>query len=200
VNSLDRHRGLLCSNGCYYIGQRRTGQALVSSLHKRKCLSIRTSSQAVSCVTICAMNLRSFFPYRIALLAEAVSQATAQVYRERFNLTRDEWRVIAALVNAGKVKTAFVLESSTLDKMRVSRAVARLESAGLVERSADPDDGRAYLLQLLPPGLALYRKIVPMVRAREEFLLSALEPAERAVLDTAMDKLLEKAEQLRRQG
>jgi DNA-binding MarR family transcriptional regulator len=146
------------------------------------------------------MDLRTFFPYRVALLAETVSQATAQVYRERFQLTRDEWRVIAALVDAGKVKTAFVLESSTLDKMRVSRAVARLERDGLVERSSDPDDGRAYLLRLLPPGLALYRKIVPMVRAREAFLLSALEPAERAVLDTAIDKLLERADQLRRQG
>jgi DNA-binding MarR family transcriptional regulator len=88
------------------------------------------------------MDLQQFFPYRMAVLAERVSQCLAQVYRERFGLTRDEWRVLAALAESGTVKTAQVIASTTLEKMAVSRAVTRLESAGLVERLADPDDGR----------------------------------------------------------
>lgn len=146
------------------------------------------------------MDLKRFFPYRLAVLAEAVSQATAQVYGDRFRLTRDEWRVVAALAGLGEVRTALVIDSTTLDKMRVSRALARLERDGLVGRSPDPSDGRGYLLRLLPPGLALYRRIVPMVQAREEFLLGALDEHERAVLDKALDKLQERAAQLQRQG
>ena len=146
------------------------------------------------------MNLQHFFPYRLARLAEAVSQATAQVYNARFELTRDEWRVLAALAEMGEVKTAAVMESSTLDKMRVSRALARLERDGLVGRADDPGDGRGYLVRLLPPGLAVYRKIVPMVLAREEFLLAELNPAERAVLDKALNSVLQRAQQLTRQG
>ena len=146
------------------------------------------------------MNLQEFFPYKLARLAEAVSQATAQVYSARFDLTRDEWRVLAALAEGGEVKTAAVMESSTLDKMRVSRAMARLESNGLVGRSDDPNDRRGYLVRLLPAGLALMRKIEPMVLAREEFLLAELKPAERAALNRALDHVLQRAEQLTRQG
>ena len=93
-----------------------------------------------------------------------------------------------------------VMEHSTLDKMRVSRAVSRLTDTGLVARSADPEDGRAYRLRLLPAGLALYRKIVPMVQAREAFLLEALSPAEREALGRAMDAVQARASQLLRQG
>jgi len=146
------------------------------------------------------MELERFFPYRLARLAEVVSQATAQVYADRFGLTRDEWRVIAALAGRGAVKTAWIMESSTLDKMPVSRALARLEKDRLVGRESDPEDGRAWLVRLLPAGLALYRKIVPMVLAREEFLLSSLDASERAALDVAIDKVRERAEQLSRQG
>lgn len=146
------------------------------------------------------MDLHRFFPYRLAVLAEAVSQATAQVYRERFTLGRDEWRVLAALADGVPARTAHVLQSTTLDKMRVSRAVTRLERDGLLVRSPDPEDGRGHLLKLLPPGLALYRRIVPMVQAREDFLLSELSPEERAALDRALDKVLARAQQLARQG
>jgi DNA-binding MarR family transcriptional regulator len=55
-------------------------------------------------------------------------------------------------------------------------------------------------VRLLPAGRALYRKIEPMVQAREAYLLSALDPTEREVLDRALDKVLERATQLRRQG
>jgi DNA-binding MarR family transcriptional regulator len=55
-------------------------------------------------------------------------------------------------------------------------------------------------VRLLPTGRALFRKIVPMVRAREAYLLEALEPAERSALESALDKVLQRATQLRKQG
>jgi DNA-binding MarR family transcriptional regulator len=146
------------------------------------------------------VDLNSFFPYRVARLAEAVSQSVAQVYRERFGLSRDEWRVLAALAGAAWVKTNQVIESSTLEKMQVSRAVTRMERDDLLQRKPDPEDGRGWLLRLTPKGRALYEKIVPMVQARENFLLEALDPADRAALDRAISAVQERAQQLVRQG
>lgn len=148
----------------------------------------------------CGVDLEKFFPYQLARLAEQVSLATAQVYRTRFSLGRDEWRVMAALAQASEMKTGDVLGRTTMEKMQVSRALARLERDGLVERSPDPGDGRAWLVRLRPAGLALYRKIVPMVQAREEYLLSDLSEAERRLLDAALEKVGERARQLVRHG
>ena len=146
------------------------------------------------------MELEKFFPYRLAVLAEQVSLATAQVYSTRFSLSRDEWRVLAALAHQGEVRTADVKDRTTLEKMQVSRALTRLERDGLVARSDDPEDGRAWRVRLLPAGMALYRKIVPMVQAREEYLLSDLTPEEQALLSSALDKVEARARQLTRQG
>jgi DNA-binding MarR family transcriptional regulator len=147
-----------------------------------------------------AMELETFFPYRLAVLTEAVSRSMAQVYGERFELTRDEWRVLAMLSNVPAARTAAVIERTTLDKVSVSRALARLEGKGLVERASDPQDRRSDLIRLTTAGRALFRKLVPMVRSREQFLLDALGPAERAALDALLDKLLVRARQLARQG
>ena len=43
------------------------------------------------------MELQQFLPYRLAVLADAVSRSMAAVYRQRFELSRDEWRLLAAL-------------------------------------------------------------------------------------------------------
>lgn len=144
--------------------------------------------------------LETFFPYRLALLADAVSRSMAQIYAERFDLSRDEWRVLSSLAGVFPAKTSLVIERTTLDKVAVSRALLRLEGKGLVARDTDPDDSRGHLIRLLPAGRALFRKIVPMVRSREAFLLEGLEPAERSALDAAIDKLLERSRQLARNG
>lgn len=146
------------------------------------------------------MELLAFFPYRLAVLADQVSQCMAQVYAERFELSRDEWRVLAALYERTTMKTADAIAHTTLDKMQASRAIARLESAGLISRSEDAFDRRHRVLRLEPSGRALVRKIVPLVQARATFLLEALDDAERAVLDRALDKLTQRARQLARQG
>ncbi|MCU0814506.1 MAG: MarR family winged helix-turn-helix transcriptional regulator, partial [Burkholderiaceae bacterium] len=131
------------------------------------------------------MELEAFFPYRLALLADAVSRSMAQIYAERFDLSRDEWRVLAALAGTSPARTAMVIERTTLDKVSVSRALARLERKGLIARDTDPDDSRGRLIRLLPAGRALFRKIVPMVRSREAYLLEGLDDAERRALESA---------------
>lgn len=146
------------------------------------------------------MDLHRFLPYRIAVLSESVSQCVAQVYRERFGLSRDEWRVLAALADAGTVRTGDVIQATTLEKMQVSRAVARMQQGGLLERVPDPQDGRGWLLRLTASGRALFQKIAPMVEAREVFLLEALAPGEREVLERAIERLGEQAQRLLRQG
>jgi DNA-binding MarR family transcriptional regulator len=146
------------------------------------------------------MDLQSFLPYRLAVLTESVSRGIAQVYARRFDLSREEWRVLAALGQAGRMKTQAALLTTTLDKMQVSRAVSRLERKGFVEREPDAEDRRNRILRLTTAGRAAYRRIEPMVLAREAFLLEALDEAERAALDRALDKLVERARQLERQG
>lgn len=146
------------------------------------------------------LDLESFLPYQLAVLSEAVSRSIAQIYGERFDLTRDEWRVLAALHNAPPTRTAAVIERTTLDKVSVSRALLRMEKKALVERLTDPADARGYLIQLLPAGQKLFRKIVPLVQAREQFLLDGLAPPERQALRSGLDQLLARARQLAQQG
>ncbi|WP_119154100.1 MarR family winged helix-turn-helix transcriptional regulator [Caldimonas tepidiphila] len=146
------------------------------------------------------MELQTFLPYRLAVLASAVSQSISAVYADRFALSRDEWRILATLAENPEMKTTEAAAHTTLDKMQVSRAVASLEARGLLEREPDESDRRNRILKLLPAGRALFRRIEPMAEAREAFLLEALDDEERAVLDRALDKLLARARQLERQG
>jgi len=150
--------------------------------------SARTAS-----TTDTPLELATFFPYRLAVLAEAVSRAVARVYAERFDLSRDEWRVLAALGEAGEMKTRDAMLSTTLDKVQASRAIARLEAKGLIARVADAEDRRNRILRLTAAGKALHRRIVPVVKEREAFLLQALAAPQRAALDEAFDRLLERA-------
>lgn len=146
------------------------------------------------------MRLADFLPYRIAVLAEQSSQCIAQVYAERFGLTRDEWRVLANLADGTWKRTAQLLEEGALEKMQVSRATQRMERNGLIERKHDAEDRRGWLMRLTPEGVGLYRKMVPIVLAREAFLLEALDEDERRTLDDVLRKLEQRARQLVRQG
>ena len=58
-----------------------------------------------------------------------------------------------------------------LDPSTISRAVAALVRAGLVQRTADPADGRASVLELTPLGR---RKLTDVVRSYDDLLADAL--------------------------
>lgn len=139
------------------------------------------------------MKLQAFFPYQLAQLAEAVSRSVASVYADRFGLSRDEWRILAALAEQGQMQASDLVPHTSLDKMQVSRALGRMETAGLILREPSPEDARARIVKPTAQARRLYRKIVPMVEEREAYLLQALSTSEREVLLRAMQTIRTRA-------
>jgi DNA-binding MarR family transcriptional regulator len=134
--------------------------------------------------------LEEFLPYRLSVLSNRVSRAIARRYAKAFDLTIPEWRVIAVLGRRPGLTAKEVTEATEMDKVAVSRAVARLVRARRVASRADPEDARRQLLALTREGESLHARIAPIALASEERLLRALDARERMQLDALIDRLL----------
>ena len=140
-----------------------------------------------------ALELREWLPYQLVSTADTVSRAFAAIYRERFGLTRQQWRVLAAVAANPGVTSAEVCSYSTLDKMQVSRAVAQLSEAGFLGVRQGAGDRRTKRLQLSARGRQLYAQLVPLAQRLERELLAGLDPAEARLLRRLLPKLSARA-------
>ncbi len=140
------------------------------------------------------LALESFLPYRLSLVSNLVSSAIAADYSNRFDLTIAEWRIMAVLGIFAGISATEVGRRTAMDKVQVSRAVARLLSSDRIERLPDHNDRRALRLHLSPAGRHIYDQIVPLARAHEAALVGILNDREREQLDRLMSKLLIRAE------
>lgn len=136
-----------------------------------------------------AFSLETFFPYRLSALAEEVSHALASIYRDRFDLTRPEWRVLATLACEDGLTAGEVGRRATLDKMDVSRAVRLLERKRDIERKASNSDKRTRLLCLTEQGRRLYSRIAPLAVVRQDEVLAVLTREERDALLEMMNRI-----------
>ncbi|MDQ0010651.1 DNA-binding MarR family transcriptional regulator [Luteibacter jiangsuensis] len=136
------------------------------------------------------LELERFLPYRLSILSNTVSQSIAAEYQDRFELSMTEWRVMAVLGRFAELSAREVAERTAMDKVAVSRAVARLVEAGRVDRSTHGGDKRRSVLKLSEAGWAIHDEVAPMARAHERDLLAKLDEGERVQLNRILDKLL----------
>ena len=80
--------------------------------------------------------------------------------------------LLALLADSGPLRASDLVARIGLDKSTVSRQVANLVDLGLVDRSADPVDGRAQVLTPSAEGSARLTRIRDARRARWEEDLS----------------------------
>ena len=139
------------------------------------------------------LALERFLPYRLAVLTNRVSGGLAKRYSRRFALDVPQWRVMAVLGRFPGLSAAEVAGFTAMDKVAVSRAVARLLGARRLLRATAPDDRRRSMLRLSPAGERIYRQIVPLARLHEDRLAGALSETERRELDRLLEKLGEAA-------
>jgi DNA-binding MarR family transcriptional regulator len=85
---------------------------------------------------------------------------------------------------------------TAMDKVRVSRAVARLLRAGLLDRKVDDGDRRRAFLTLSRKGRRVYRDIVPLALDAEARLNAVLDAQELRQLDRLIATLQARADAL----
>ena len=137
------------------------------------------------------LHLEKFLPYRLSVLSNTVSSAIAAAYFMNFGLSIPEWRVMAVLAANPGLSAAEVTARTAMDKVAVSRALARLLERGLVQRDTHGDDRRRSVLELSPVGYTVYDEVAPMALECERRLLAGLDESERAQLDALIVKLAE---------
>ena len=136
-----------------------------------------------------ALELERFLPYRLSVLSNRISDAIAREYSQRFALGVTEWRVMAVLGRWPGLSASQVAQRTAMDKVAVSRAVARLLEAGRLLREAHGDDRRRSVLRLSPAGQAIHDEVVPQALDFERRVLEGVDPAERALLFRLLDRL-----------
>lgn len=156
----------------------------------------RNETADVSGRQAAALQLEGFLPYRLNVLAATVSEALARVYRERFGFGIPEWRVLATLGQFGECTAREISAHGMMHKTKVSRAVAALESRGLIERRENAADKREAILRLRPEGRRIYRDLVPRALAFTAELEAVLSAADRHALDAVLLKLTTRAQSM----
>ena len=135
------------------------------------------------------LELQNFLPYRLSVLSNRTSDAIARAYSQRFALGVTEWRVMAVLGRYPDLSANQVAQRTAMDKVAVSRAVAKLLDSGRLLRAFDDDDRRRSVLRLSEAGHAIYDQIMPLALGFERQLLGDMDATERTLLFRLLDRL-----------
>src|SRR4051812_43089816 len=115
----------------------------------------------------------------------------ARILRQQagLGLTPSQITALATIGREGPLTLGALADTEHVTPPSMTKVVERLEGLGLIERRADPVDGRRVLAAVTPAGDAA----LATARARKDALLSmriaGLDPDERARLAAALDVL-----------
>jgi DNA-binding MarR family transcriptional regulator len=135
-------------------------------------------------------TLETFWPFRLGVVANRVSQSIARIIDRKFGLHIPEWRMLVALANHAPCSANEVATLTSMDRARVSRAQQRLVDLKLITAMEDPVDKRRVVLRLTDEGRRITAAIVPDALRTGDALLEVLDAEERRFLDRILEKLL----------
>ncbi|WP_104526247.1 MarR family winged helix-turn-helix transcriptional regulator [Blastococcus atacamensis] len=126
----------------------------------------------------------------IGLLLRRSRAISARLARELHpDLDGAAYGLLALLQDAGPLRASDLVARLGLDKSTVSRQVSSLVELGLVDRAADPDDGRAQVLTPSREGATRLSRIRDARRARWEDDLSGWATDDVATLAGLLGRL-----------
>ena len=134
-------------------------------------------------------DLDRLFSYRLSVLSNRISGAISREYHRRFGLAITEWRVMAVLGRVPGLSAGEVAARTAMDKVAVSRAVARLLERALIQREIHGDDRRRSVLALSAAGFEVYETVAPMVVEITRKLMSVLTDEEEQLLEKLITRL-----------
>jgi DNA-binding MarR family transcriptional regulator len=100
-------------------------------------------------------------------------------------------RVLSASTPAHSVSPSRLAEAVLTSSGGMTRIIDRLDRAGLVERSTDPDDRRGIIVTLTAAGHTRSESASASYAEGRSRVLARLAPIERAAIDDGLRRLLE---------
>lgn len=129
--------------------------------------------------------------FLFAKLHHRWSNATIEALRDAgLGLSGLHMGALATVERAGPMSQQALGEYLKKDRTSIVAIVDDLESEGLVERRRNPEDRRAYALEVTARGRDWLRKARPLLAETDERLLADLDPEERRVLAGLLQRVL----------
>lgn len=128
-------------------------------------------------------------------LVVALARSMKRIHRETASLLNEEkltpaqFGVLELLYHKGEQRIREIIEKSLSTGGNMTVVIANLERAGLVERSKDPEDGRASLIRLSEAGYQTIRRIFPVHVAYLKKALAVLAASEKAALLSQLKRI-----------
>ena len=125
-----------------------------------------------------------------------ISQASIHVHRllgdalARVNYRGYHYRLLAALDEFGPASQATLGRRTEMDRSDVVAALNELAKRGLVERTADPKDGRRNVVTITSTGRAQLERLDDVLARVQDQLLKPLSLRERRILVDLLARLL----------
>src|SRR5690242_16408538 len=124
-------------------------------------------------------------------LGESLISTAARVVRwapkGESDLSLSAARILARLSDKGSQRISDLAAAEKSSQPTITNHVKRLESAGLVDRTADPTDARAWMIDLTPRGHQRLAELRSTMGTNVEPYIAQLDEDERAALARGLE-------------
>lgn len=141
-----------------------------------------------------------FLNYQLKRLLTLGGGPAIRLCEGQYGVTRQEWRLIAALTEGGAMSPSSLAERAEFDPARASKTLVSLVEKGFVCRVTDADDRRRASVATTAAGKRLYTQLFPQLALINRRLMEVLDEDEAAVLDHLLSRLTERARQVHAAG
>lgn len=133
-------------------------------------------------------------------LALAVGRLNRRIRSATGGLSHGQLSALSTIIRNGPLRPSEVAGIEQVAAPTVTRLVSELEARGLVERTADPDDGRSFFVSGTDAGIELLLEARSDRARAVSRILDGLDPAQVDALRAALPALEEAASIARTDG
>ncbi len=133
---------------------------------------------------------------RLLRLSNTLGLYSSRRYRDQFDVTLPEWRVLSIIAVLETTSAREVSRALATDKAWVGLTVQKLERRDFVRRVPDRQDGRRTLVSLTRQGKEVHDAIMANARRRQRRLLGTLDEKDAETLIASLDRLQAEADRM----
>lgn len=134
-------------------------------------------------------DLQTHLGYWLRMVSNSVSHGFARKV-EGEGVTVAEWVFLRVLFDFERLAPSQLADRMRMTKGAISKLADRLLAKKLVERRADPEDGRGQILTLTPAGRRLVPRLAALADKNDAEFFGALSVGERRQLERLLGKIV----------